>query len=141
MHIKVVDGVPTPYTITKLRKDNPQVSFPKAIPEATLAEYGVFLVARGERPDYDPETQSVSGGAITEVDGVWTQEWVVSSLDESVVAEQVRKKRNGLLSDSDWTQVADAPVDQAAWAVYRQALRDITDQEGFPYSVNWPTAP
>jgi len=46
-----------------------------------------------------------------------------------------------LLSDSDWTQVADAPVDQAAWAVYRQALRDITDQEGFPYSVNWPTAP
>jgi len=73
--------------------------------------------------------------------GRWEQSWRVTRLEQSVAERNVRARRDGLLSDSDWTQVADAPVDQAAWAVYRQALRDITDQEGFPYSVNWPTAP
>jgi hypothetical protein len=56
-------------------------------------------------------------------------------------AAQVRAKRNTLLAASDWTQVADAPVDQSAWAVYRQALRDITAQAGFPEAINWPVAP
>lgn len=55
------------------------------------------------------------------------------------LTNEVRALRNALLSASDWTQVADAPVDQAAWATYRQALRDITSQEGFPHSVVWPT--
>jgi predicted nucleic-acid-binding protein len=38
--------------------------------------------------------------------------------------QRMREVRNGLLADSDWTQVADAPVDREAWATYRQALRD-----------------
>ena len=38
--------------------------------------------------------------------------------------QRMREVRNGLLMDSDWTQVADAPVDRQAWATYRQALRD-----------------
>jgi hypothetical protein len=53
----------------------------------------------------------------------------------------VREERDKLLASSDWTQVADAPVDKAAWAEYRQALRDITTQDGFPWSVEWPIAP
>lgn len=53
----------------------------------------------------------------------------------------VRAFRGQLLADTDWTQVSDAPVDQAAWAVYRQALRDIPQQEGFPESVVWPSKP
>jgi len=40
--------------------------------------------------------------------------------------------RNKLLQESDWTQLTDSPADKAEWAVYRQALRDITDQAGFP---------
>lgn len=55
--------------------------------------------------------------------------------------EKIRTERNFLLADSDWTQVADAPVDQAAWANYRQALRDIPNQEGFPTDVAWPAKP
>lgn len=55
--------------------------------------------------------------------------------------EEIRAQRNALLAASDWTQVADAPVDQTAWAAYRQALRDVPDQEGFPASVEWPVAP
>ena len=57
------------------------------------------------------------------------------------VENLVRQKRNRLLSDCDWTQLSDAPVDQSAWAAYRQALRDVTKQEGFPENVSWPVAP
>jgi hypothetical protein len=57
------------------------------------------------------------------------------------LASEIRAERNRLLAASDWTQVADAPVDQAAWATYRQALRDITAQLGFPEQINWPEAP
>jgi len=56
-------------------------------------------------------------------------------------ADQVRAQRNALLAACDWTQLADAPVDDLAWAAYRQALRDIPDQAGFPASVEWPVAP
>jgi hypothetical protein len=56
-------------------------------------------------------------------------------------ANEVRYKRNALLTQSDWTQLADAPVDNLAWAVYRQSLRDITLQAGFPFTVDFPVAP
>jgi hypothetical protein len=56
-------------------------------------------------------------------------------------AVEARAERNRLLSASDWTQVADAPVNQAAWAIYRQALRDIPEQSGFPHFVEWPITP
>jgi len=58
-----------------------------------------------------------------------------------ITPEEVRVKRDRLLAASDWTQVADAPVDHAAWAVYRQALRDVPQQAGFPANVVWPVKP
>lgn len=61
--------------------------------------------------------------------------------DQQSQAAEIRKERNKRLSDSDWTQVEDAPVDKAAWAAYRQQLRDITAQDGFPYDVQWPQSP
>ena len=69
---------------------------------------------------------------------------VSSVVDETPTDEEIyaaRQQRNALLVASDWTQVADAPVDQAAWAAYRQELRDITSQETFPSEVTWPVAP
>lgn len=57
------------------------------------------------------------------------------------LASAARSKRDALLSACDWTQVADAPVDQAAWREYRQALRDVTAQPTFPQSVEWPVMP
>jgi hypothetical protein len=56
-------------------------------------------------------------------------------------AKSVRQQRGEKLKESDWTQVADAPVDQAAWAEYRQALRDVTAQSGFPWTIDWPVQP
>ena len=67
-----------------------------------------------------------------------TEAWV---LDDAGCVEAAIRKRNRLLYECDWTQVADAPVDQAAWAAYRQELRDITSQETFPSEVTWPVAP
>jgi len=57
------------------------------------------------------------------------------------VSTEVRTQRNRLLSQTDYTQLADSPRDKQAWATYRQALRDITDQEGFPKAIDWPVAP
>lgn len=56
-------------------------------------------------------------------------------------AKAVRADRNQRLADCDWTQLGDAPVDSAVWATYRQALRDITTQAGFPWDVVWPEVP
>jgi uncharacterized protein YbjT (DUF2867 family) len=53
----------------------------------------------------------------------------------------MRGRRDRLLAASDWTQVADAPVDAAAWATYRQALRDVPAQAGFPDNITWPEVP
>jgi hypothetical protein len=57
------------------------------------------------------------------------------------LAKQARAKRDDLLAASDWTQLSDAPVNGTSWATYRQALRDITAQSGFPQTINWPDAP
>jgi hypothetical protein len=57
------------------------------------------------------------------------------------IADKIRAERDSKLVESDWTQVLDAAVDQAAWATYRQALRDIPQQEDFPATVVWPTQP
>ena len=56
-------------------------------------------------------------------------------------AAEIRTERDAKLTDSDWTQVADAPVDKTAWATYRQSLRDVPSQSGFPGEVTWPTEP
>jgi hypothetical protein len=61
-------------------------------------------------------------------------------MDEAA-AQAIRYNRDRLLAASDWTQVSDAPVDQAAWATYRQALRDIPQQAGFPENITWPEMP
>ena len=55
--------------------------------------------------------------------------------------EVIRAKRDELLANSDWTQLADAPVDKAAWATYRQRLRDITETFTSPDDVVWPARP
>ena len=61
-------------------------------------------------------------------------------MHEAITADDVRMRRDNALKNSDWTQVADAPVDAVAWATYRQALRDITDDPAWPF-VELPEAP
>ena len=57
------------------------------------------------------------------------------------LAASIRLTRDDLLRACDWTQVSDSPVDKTAWATYRQSLRDLPSQSGFPSIVTWPTQP
>ena len=58
------------------------------------------------------------------------------------MALSVREQRNEDLKSSDWTQLPDVPDSvKTAWSVYRQALRDVPQQEGFPHNTQWPTKP
>ena len=56
-------------------------------------------------------------------------------------ATEVRRERDALLASSDFTQLPDSPASTTTWAAYRQLLRDIPDQSGFPNNVTWPTKP
>jgi hypothetical protein len=72
-------------------------------------------------------------------DGVFTPP--VDTTTDEERARNLRRQRDVKLSATDWTQVADAPADKAAWATYRQSLRALPEQAGFPNTVTWPTEP
>jgi hypothetical protein len=112
-----------------------------------VVHFGVHKKQIVTPPYHDPATQSLEEGPALLVNGVWTQNYIVTDLsaDESAakVGAQwnvIRAERNKLLVESDWTQLPDAPVDTAAWATYRQALRDVTTQAN-PFAIVWPESP
>ena len=135
-----------PYTLTDLRCENKNTSWPQNISDELAAEFGVFLVSPTPQPAdrYDinlRRTASKQGSN-------WVEQWVETpATPEQIIertaakATEVRQQRNQLLADCDWTQLPDAPVLRATWATYRQELRDLTAQEGFPWEVVWPEAP
>ena len=63
------------------------------------------------------------------------------AMKDAEQAASVRRSRTEMLRDSDWTQIADSTADKTAWATYRQALRDVPAQTGFPWTITWPTQP
>ena len=114
------------------------------------AKYNVFgtIDCEIEHPEYgwipftaDPNDVEPLGAEIFNAAKDSASAYVKPPVDFTALSNQARTQRNTLLSQSDWTQVADAPVDQAAWATYRQALRDVPSQAGFPMDINWPVAP
>jgi hypothetical protein len=141
MYLKLTNGQPETYSIGQLRRDNPSVSFPKQPSDALLADWDVYPYTVMPQPAYDSLVQRCEASPFEQVSGAWIQAWTVEQLPLDQAEGNVRSKRDRLLEASDWTQVADAPVDQAAWAAYRQELRDIPAQPGFPFSVTWPTEP
>lgn len=59
-----------------------------------------------------------------------------------IMPAEIREQRDRLLQECDWTQANDIPqITKDAWAIYRQALRDVPQQAGFPLNVVWPTKP
>jgi hypothetical protein len=105
-----------------------------------LESFGLYPIVGDEPSHTDRERiagpQYVFDGA--QVNRVFT----VEAIPDEEVAGQVRAARNEKLAASDWTQGKDIPDNvSSAWAVYRQALRDVPSQTGFPWSVQWPTQP
>ena len=133
-----------PYTLGDLRRDNPQTSFPKLIPDDLLASYDVYPYTRPAVPEYDSLSHRLTGGAFEQVDGAWSLPYVVEQQPLEQAERNIRSRRDGLLQETDWVVIKSYERGEnipAEWELYRQALRDITAQAGFPYSVEWPTKP
>ena len=155
-YVKITNGnVDTyPYSVGKLRRDNPNTSFPKQIPSEMLESYGVYTVVYTDMPSIDDRTQKIAQEATPSlVAGAWTVGWTTSSKtteeiqawDDSVASSN-RAKRDGLLAETDWLTMRSSdtatPV-PSAWHTYRQALRDITSHANWPNleEADWPTKP
>ena len=140
-----------PYSIDNLKRDNRNTSFPKNLSDELLADWNVFPVVDRPAPAYDVATQNCIQINPTLNSGEWLMTWQVSDATREQISsrlaeesEIVRQQRNQLLSDCDWTQLADQPLsdsDQSAWRSYRQNLRDVSKQSGFPWNITWPEAP
>ena len=125
----------------------PNTGFPVQLTEAIINDFGGDVVFEG--PQAQPSRYQVAfRDGVEQIDGKWFIKWSVADMEQeakdALDAQQAasqRAYRNTLLSDSDWTQVLDAPVDQTAWAAYRQVLRDVTAQVGFPWDIEWPAKP
>lgn len=145
------DGNPAryPYTEADIRRDFPDVSLPVPMEPGDVEHLGVFAVLETPPPVVSHEF-NLFRHAVRGQNG-WIEEWeIITAAPEEIKARddikaaQVRSERDQLLSESDWTQMPDAinaGADQDAWAIYRQALRDLTGQPGFPWDVTWPEAP
>lgn len=126
------------------------ISFPLRPTDAILADLEIERVnTNAPQPDHDPLTQKAVADGFEEVGGRWQNKWKLVDLSAEEIerktqdaADSMRRIRNARLTECDWTQLPDATVSNpGAWAAYRQALREVTDQPGFPHRIDWPEKP
>lgn len=153
MFIKIENGEPVGHAVVEenFRMLFPDVNFPKIFFPHDVEPYGFGIYEFTQVPDVEYPDKRVEISPELRSDGVYYQTWAIVEMsdDEKTQATEtqantVRVLRNMRLLHCDWTQGKDAPltVEQVlAWAMYRQELRDITTQTGFPWSVVWPTEP
>jgi hypothetical protein len=151
-------------TMGQIRKLFSNVSLPKVWNQNVFDSLGIDPVLITPKPETTGYTTAVRDGATQDVNGNWVQAWKIVDMfsdytdDEGVVhtkAEQeaeyqarldaeaataVRTQRDTLLKETDWYGLSDVTM-PAEIATYRQALRDVPAQEGFPHNVVWPTEP
>lgn len=131
------------------REAFPQTSFSDSGPsDDFLADMG-YAKVNVFRP-HDRNTEK-----LVPCEPVFEDGWVYTVAVESKTQEEldadtnakstaVRAERNSMIATCDWTQLPDSPLNslqRADWVEYRQALRDITAQDGFPWEISWPTPP
>ena len=125
----------------------PNTGFPVQLTEQIINDFGGDVVFEG--PQAQPSRYQVGfRDGVVQVNGKWFTKYSVTDMDadaraalDANQAKAMRDQRTQKLAATDWTQLADAPGDKAAWATYRQALRDVTAQAGFPWDVQWPQEP
>ena len=150
MYVKVTNGTVDafPYGLGELMRDNRNTSFPEQMPDAALAEFGIYPVTPQELPQpFDAVMQNATEGTPVVLGGEWVQTWNVTPASDAEVAQRLgdlaqnaRGTRAALLAETDWSGLSDTSM-SPAMALYRQALRDITAQDGFPRTIVWPTKP
>ena len=143
----------------------PNTGFPAQLTADIISEFGGDVVLEGPQASGGDRYQYSQRQGVEQVDGKWFTKYVLGPVftdttteDGTVTtaaqhesaykagkdaeqAKAVREDRNRRLAETDWTQLADAPVNAQAWATYRQALRDVTAQAGFPWDIAWPEKP
>lgn len=147
MYLRIInDTINYPYDIPTLRLSHPNVSFPANLTNEVLAEWGMYVVTPTPMPnDY---TKNITEGTPVLTDGLYYQNWVVTDATQEEIDYRienqwfiVRTQRNELLTECDWTQLADISTEiKELWQSYRQSLRDITSQSN-PFFINWPVKP
>ncbi len=132
----------------EVRSMYPNTSFPSQWTPALVEELGLDPVFESPTPTTTRYQTAFKDGVEQDAQGRWLWKWSISEMSnetkaakDAEQAKNIRSDRDKRLSDTDWTQVADAPVDKAVWATYRQALRDVPAQAGFPYDITWPAKP
>jgi len=152
MYALIQDGkvVTCPYTIGKLRKDNPNTSFPNKPTDELFASFDVQPVTIVDSPSYTKRTQWVTQNtAPTLVDEVWVLGWTVSDKTTDEIAEYDaleastnRGIRNSLLVETDFYALSDVTM-SSDMTTYRQALRDLPSHSNWPNleTNDWPTKP
>lgn len=154
MYVLTTNGVVSkfPYTLTDMRFDNPQVSFPVEITDAVAADFGVYPVQETTPPAYQYATQNLVMG-VAKQGADYVQTWTVNPASNEEKAQRqagqeagVRAQRDQLLHDKvdtfnaiRWENMSEQ--DRQPWRDYRQNLLDVPQQSGFPWDVVWPTAP
>lgn len=156
-------------TDSQFRAEHSSTSFPKVITVEILNSFGYDPVLEGPQAVTTPPYEISQRAGVEEVNGQWFTKYVVGPIfvddEESTAAEKeaayrqridseaavrIRAERNAKLKESDWRIIIE--VEKGAtngrgiqvpnvWHDYRQALRDITAQPGFPHNVIWPTEP
>jgi hypothetical protein len=117
------------------------------ITEEVVNSFDSDVVLEGPQPT-PARYQFVFADGVEQIDGKWYTKYILSDMDQqakdildATQAKAARQDRTEMLQTSDWTQLADSSADKTAWATYRQALRDIPSQAGFPWTITWPAQP
>lgn len=146
MEIRLRD-VGTVVTDSEFRALHPTTSFPPQLTEALLDDFAADVVFEGPQPAAT-RYQFVARQGVIQIGDKWHTNYVAIDMPQEArdaldaqQAANIRAERNRLLAESDWTQLSDAPVDNLVWAAYRQSLRDLSSQPGFPWDIVWPTKP
>ena len=153
----------------EIRRSMPNTSLPRVWTAAICDDLNIDPVLAAPAPEPTGDLKVVSrNGVVQDANGNWVEAYVERDMfadyvnDEGVTvtkAEQeaaytarkteekataIRTERDAKLAESDWMVIKAAETGVALateWATYRQALRDITAQAGFPNEVTWPTKP
>ena len=112
---------------------------------------GYVRVQNVPAPAFEEASESLTEGMPELSGGAWRQTWAIATVPQTTITERrlaraklVREERWERLRASDWTQLADAGLDPARllqWTQYRQDLRDLPNQTGFPWRFTWPVSP
>ena len=133
--IKIIDGLPKAYTSAAFRAANLHTVYGHTLSNRHLNAQDVYRVRTLPMPT-EVGKKAVAQALPTLVGAEWVLDWDLVALS----ADEARALRDELLAATDWTANSDVTM-TADMTTYRQALRDIPAQEGFPYSVVWPTKP